>query len=551
MDKKKRTFWILIAALLVVGSIGIGISLGDVGITGTATGGDGSKGVYGKATNTTDVRNYGGYFVAKGSEGTGVYGRGSKGGYFTTTRAGSLIMRPGSYPLAGVLVSTAYDFNPGVYAHTTGYGSLGVSARTGGDASDGVSAYTTGNGSDGVSARTMGDRSDGVYVKTTGYGSQGVSAYTTGDGSQGVYVNTTGDGSQGVYVNTTGYGSEGVYAHTYGDHSSGVYALTEGYYSWGVSTRTKGDGSRGVFASTTGAGSDGVFASTTGAGSYGVFARTGGFDSEGVGAYTTGDGSDGVSARTTGDGSRGVYAHTSGLESPGVEAITTCTNSIGVLARTRGPASIGVFASSKFSPGVYGASEKDRGVLGKGETYDFYAAGGPGTNYGPFTGAHEVKLSANFTENVTPGMIVSVTGETQVRQIDGRNISFSSTLPTVQLSGTPNDSKVLGVLISESPLPGEHWYINESIEGDRFGIVNALGEGRVWVTDVNGDIEAGEYITTSLVAGYGQKQDDDLLHSYTLGKAIESVNWSEVTTTVEFNGQTYMAYPIAVVYTSG
>ena len=48
----------------MVGSIGIGLSLGDVGIMGEATGGDGSKGVYGYASNIGDVRNYGGYFVA-------------------------------------------------------------------------------------------------------------------------------------------------------------------------------------------------------------------------------------------------------------------------------------------------------------------------------------------------------------------------------------------------------------------------------------------------------------------------------------------------------
>ena len=73
----------------------------------------------------------------------------------------------------------------------------------------------------------------------------------------------------------------------------------------------------------------------------------------------------------------------------------------------------------------------------------------------------------------------------------------------------------------------------------------------MWVTNINGDIQAGDYITTSAIAGYGQKQADDLLHSYTLGKATENVDWSKVTETVEFNGQTCKAYPIAVVYTSG
>jgi hypothetical protein len=101
----------------------------------------------------------------------------------------------------------------------------------------------------------------------------------------------------------------------------------------------------------------------------------------------------------------------------------------------------------------------------------------------------------------------------------------------------------------ESPLPENHWYEKKS--GERFGAINALGEGRVWVSNFNGDIHAGDYITTSVVPGYGQLQDDDLLHSYTLGKATETVDWSSLKDTIEFNGHTYKIYLIAVVYTSG
>ena len=50
---------------------------------------------------------------------------------------------------------------------------------------------------------------------------------------------------------------------------------------------------------------------------------------------------------------------------------------------------------------------------------------------------------------------------------------------------------------------------------------------------------------------YGQKQDDDLLRSCTLGKATENVDWDSVTETIEFNGQTFKIYLIAVVYKSG
>jgi len=82
-------------------------------------------------------------------------------------------------------------------------------------------------------------------------------------------------------------------------------------------------------------------------------------------------------------------------------------------------------------------------------------------------------------------------------------------------------------------------------------MVNALGDGRAWVSNINGNIEVGDYITTSLIPGYGQRQDDDLLHSYTLGKATETVDWDSVTETVQFNGKTFKIYLIAVVYTSG
>jgi len=214
---------------------------------------------------------------------------------------------------------------------------------------------------------------------------------------------------------------------------------------------------------------------------------------------------------------------------------------------------VGVYARGGGS-GVLGQSGDSSGVGVEGQggssSYDFYASG-EGTNYGPFTGAHEVKLADDFPASLMPGMIVTVTGETAIRRIDDGSISFSSTLPTVRLSDSPNDKKVLGVTISEVSLRKDHWYTSDLDGDDRFGIVNALGDGRVWVTNINGNIEAGDYITTSAIAGYGMKQDSDVLHSYTLGKATENVDWTTVTETVEYNDYIYKAYPIGVVYTSG
>ena len=42
---------------------------------------------------------------------------------------------------------------------------------------------------------------------------------------------------------------------------------------------------------------------------------------------------------------------------------------------------------------------------------------------------------------------------------------------------------------------------------------------RIWVCNSNGNIENGDYITSSDYLGYGEKQDDDLLHNCTVGKA--------------------------------
>ena len=152
-------------------------------------------------------------------------------------------------------------------------------------------------------------------------------------------------------------------------------------------------------------------------------------------------------------------------------------------------------------------------------------------------------------KQIVPGLIVSITGKTETRKDKNGVISLSTTLPTVAISTKAKDKAVFGVIVSDGPLPEDHWH--ETQEGERFGVVNALGEGRVWVTDFNGQIQAGDYITTSFVPGYGQMQDDDLLHSYTLGKAIETIGWDQVTETLQYDGKTYKRYLIAVIYTSG
>jgi hypothetical protein len=56
--------------------------------------------------------------------------------------------------------------------------------------------------------------------------------------------------------------------------------------------------------------------------------------------------------------------------------------------------------------------------------------------------------------------------------------------------------------------------------------MNALGEGQINVCGENGNIEKGDLIVTSAIPGKGMRQSDDIVRSYTVAKARESVSFS-------------------------
>ena len=103
-------------------------------------------------------------------------------------------------------------------------------------------------------------------------------------------------------------------------------------------------------------------------------------------------------------------------------------------------------------------------------------------------------------------------------------IKINESLPYVSLCKKEKDKSCYGVISdgedgeSRKYSSGTFVSVCEKQYGDDRMFINSVGEGAIWVSNKNGNLESGDYITTSNITGYGQKQDDDFLHNYTVAK---------------------------------
>jgi len=173
------------------------------------------------------------------------------------------------------------------------------------------------------------------------------------------------------------------------------------------------------------------------------------------------------------------------------------------------------------------------GLIGAANGYDFYADGA-GTNYGPFTGAHDC-LVAN-SKTVLPGDLV-----VDLSCIARRGLS--NTLFSVEQSSQANQAACLGVVVANNGALSTQTpaaFISEITENDgvimtddynlvkndyKLMAVNAVGEGQINLVGEAGNLAAGDLIVASSTAGKGMKQTDDFVRSYTVARARESVSF--------------------------
>ena len=190
-----------------------------------------------------------------------------------------------------------------------------------------------------------------------------------------------------------------------------------------------------------------------------------------------------------------------------------------------------------------------------------------------FTGQHitlpdDTTIKVNLEENV--GLIMSsndtgCTSYNNLGPITGVDaIQINECLPNSTMSAIDNDPCVFGIVVDE--LNGSNSKVdcfmsdyesNEMREDIGESVrVNSLGEGAMWVSNINGAIKNGDLITTSRIKGVGKRQDDDFVYNYTVAKATMSCDFDlgsdkYKSKTVEFEGQTYIMAYIGVVYHCG
>ena len=147
-----------------------------------------------------------------------------------------------------------------------------------------------------------------------------------------------------------------------------------------------------------------------------------------------------------------------------------------------------------------------------------------------FTGQH-MCIQSKSNLKLKTGMIVSSDGTyrslydtNQYSKLFSRHITDNNTIPNINLNTNKNDTCVFGLI---SDKYDEKSAINlETNLKNKLISINSLGEGAIWVSNINGNINNGDLITSSDIPGIGMKQDDDIFHNYTVAKATTNCNFN-------------------------
>ena len=205
------------------------------------------------------------------------------------------------------------------------------------------------------------------------------------------------------------------------------------------------------------------------------------------------------------------------------------------------PAVAGYTVAGNAAGGAHGLRGQNNnngaaGLVGGANNYDFYADGS-GTNYGPFTGNHDILVPVGQTltegdlvvdvqciaKNGWSNAVFQVTQSTSANQVGCRGIFIGQLRPLFEVQPSVFIESWEQVGNQTVPVMSAQY---EAIKNDYlYGSMSALGEGQIQVCGQNGDISMDTLIVTSDTPAIGMAQSDDIIRSHTVAKAREAVTF--------------------------
>lgn len=171
------------------------------------------------------------------------------------------------------------------------------------------------------------------------------------------------------------------------------------------------------------------------------------------------------------------------------------------------------------------------------------------SSFNTFTGTHMVDLSKDIIRTVKPGMILRSVGTS-------RKLGIIDTIVKCDITNKAQDKAVYGVYCHNDIISKSNNRPDEPIMEKISVIVSycaSVGEGCILVCNIGGELENGDYIMSSPIAGYGQLQPDDIQHTYTVAKITEDIDWShpDINIVIGPDGTEYKAVLASCTYHCG
>jgi len=142
-------------------------------------------------------------------------------------------------------------------------------------------------------------------------------------------------------------------------------------------------------------------------------------------------------------------------------------------------------------------------------------------------------------------------------------INITEAMPYTVITKNDKDPSVFGVVTNNANASynedGSFLLDSDPLWGnDLHGRVrvNSIGEGALWVTNINGPVDSGDYLCSSVIPGHARKQDEDAMYNFTVAKAtmkcdfdLNSSNYRSEP--IEYAGSTFVRAYIGVTYHCG